>query len=145
MALTVGEGGSRVEKPAPKPVESKPEATATPTPTPAPKPAPTPDGFSTKSATPNPPVQLDATATPTPAAPQKGNPDINVDGGKGSTYQTLPGQPFIEGAGDGRAVHPNDVSQGGIGDCYFMSSLATVADQKPDVIQNMIRKVEGTF
>lgn len=151
MALTVGESGSRVEKPAAKPVESKskPEAAATkpaatPQPTPTPAPAPTPDAFSTKTATPQPPVQLDA--TPTPGAPQHGNPDINVDGGKGATYQTIPGQPFIQGAGDANAVHPNDVSQGGIGDCYFMSSLATIAQQKPDLIQNMIKKNDdGTY
>jgi len=149
MALTVGEGGSRVEKPAAKPVESKPveskpEPKATATPTPAPAPAPTPDKFSAQTATPQPPVQL--TPTPTAGAPEKGNPAINVDGGKGATYQKIPGQPFIQGAGDSGAVHPNDVSQGGIGDCYFMSSLATVAQQKPETIQNMIRKNDdGTY
>lgn len=43
--------------------------------------------------------------------------------------------------GDGRApVHPSDVRQGGAGDCSLMASLASIAQQCPDLIRAMIHR-----
>lgn len=56
------------------------------------------------------------------------------------------GRPTIEGAGDGRAVHPNDVSQGQIANCYLISSLAEVALVAPEVIERgIVARGDGTF
>jgi hypothetical protein len=55
-------------------------------------------------------------------------------------YQTFQGRPVIG------LIHPNDVQQMGLGDCYFLSSLATIADQHPEIIQNMIQdNGDGTY
>jgi len=149
MALTVDGSGSRVERntqPAeapraettgPKPAE-KAEAAAAP--------APAADSFKTQpNQVANPPIDLGGTG-PANGAPQHGNPDINVKDSQGATYQDLHGVPFIQGQGDAKAVDPNDVSQGGIGDCYYMSSLATIAQQHPEVIQNAIKQNDdGTY
>ena len=43
-------------------------------------------------------------------------------------------------------VHPADVRQGAIGDCYFPAALAAIAHTDPERIQNMIRQNEdGTY
>jgi hypothetical protein len=43
-------------------------------------------------------------------------------------------------------VAPGDVGQGGIGDCFFLSSLAAVAQRKPDVIKNAVKdNGNGTY
>jgi hypothetical protein len=74
------------------------------------------------------------------------DPKINVDGAAGATYQRVNGTPFIQGAGDGADVHWNDIDQGGLGDCYFMSAMGSVAQQDPDVIRNAIRdNGDGTY
>jgi hypothetical protein len=36
-------------------------------------------------------------------------------------------------------VSPEDIQQGGIGDCYLLASLATLAKQDPDAIRRMIK------
>jgi len=56
-------------------------------------------------------------------------------------YTELPkgvGKAFIEGAPGEGSVHPNDVAQGAIGDCYFISALAAVARTNPGVIESGI-------
>jgi hypothetical protein len=68
----------------------------------------------------------------------------------GSTYQTLAnGQLYVNDAHNIDQyipIHPNDVEQGLIGDCYLMSSMAAVADQNPDAINNMIAdNGDGTY
>lgn len=70
-----------------------------------------------------------------------GNPKFDgVDGAKGATYGKIPGgTPFVAADGDTNAVSPNDIAQGALGDCYVMSSLATIAQQNPDLIKNMIK------
>jgi hypothetical protein len=88
-----------------------------------------------------------AAATPSPGAdpnavaPKQGGPPGygSIKGGKDATYQQIPGQPTITGTGDGNAIHPNDVSQGQIGDCYLVAGLAELALRNPDVIKNAIR------
>lgn len=46
---------------------------------------------------------------------------------------------FLQGDGDHGEIDINDVSQGGLGDCYMIASLAAVAQQNPDLIKKMIR------
>jgi uncharacterized protein YukE len=62
-------------------------------------------------------------------------------------YRKIDGEPFIKDDGeDHPAVNPNDISQGAVGDCYFISSLAAMAQAKPEIIENMIQKNEdGTY
>jgi hypothetical protein len=63
-------------------------------------------------------------------------------------YGHVKGRRFIVGAGDGDAVHPSDVDQGGLGDCYLMSSLAALALRQEgiDLIKSNIRPNEdGTY
>lgn len=44
------------------------------------------------------------------------------------------------------AIKPEAISQGTIGDCYFLAALAGVAKQNPDVIKNMIKdNKNGTY
>lgn len=37
-------------------------------------------------------------------------------------------------------IRANHVSQGSLNDCYFMATLASLAENKPELIKNMIRK-----
>ncbi|MBC7793430.1 MAG: hypothetical protein H7Z43_06965, partial [Clostridia bacterium] len=36
---------------------------------------------------------------------------------------------------------PDDIRQGEVGDCYFIAALAAVAAWRPDIIRDMVRKV----
>ncbi len=61
-------------------------------------------------------------------------------------YRKMDGELFVQGPRDNTAIHPNDVSQGAIGDCYYMSSIAAVAQQRPDLIRDMIKaNGDGTY
>jgi len=53
------------------------------------------------------------------------------------------GTPFVTGAGDANAVDPNDVRQGGIGDCWLMSALIAVARANPRAIMDLIKDLGG--
>jgi WXG100 family type VII secretion target len=56
------------------------------------------------------------------------------------------GELFITDPKDGRDIHPSDAKQGQIGDCFFVTSLAVVAQQQPELIRNAIRQnSDGTF
>ena len=46
---------------------------------------------------------------------------------------------FEKGKLDADDVNENDVQQGSIGDCYFMSALAAVAKANPQAIKNLIK------
>jgi len=50
-----------------------------------------------------------------------------------------PAIPFITGLGDNHPVHPNDISQNQLPNCFFLSSLAAVAHQNPEFIYNNIK------
>jgi len=53
--------------------------------------------------------------------------------------------PFI-GANGESDIHPNDVSQGGIGDCYLIAALGSLATQDPEAIRRLIHdNGDGTF
>lgn len=61
-------------------------------------------------------------------------------------YRVFTGVPFIQGAGDANEVDINDVSQGSLGDCYFMAGLAAVARAQPERIASMVEDHgDGTF
>ncbi len=74
------------------------------------------------------------------------NPKIMPDHGH-VTYQDQPGPVSIQGAGDSHAIAYNDVRQGAIADCYFLSSLAGVAKTNPELLANNIDgpKSDGTY
>lgn len=56
------------------------------------------------------------------------------------TYQYVSGSLFQSG------ISVSDIDQGGVGDCYFMSSLGAFANDRPAVINNMfIDNGDGTF
>ncbi|MEM7801792.1 MAG: C2 family cysteine protease, partial [Chloroflexota bacterium] len=43
-------------------------------------------------------------------------------------------------------IHPNDVDQGLLGDCYFLSSIASIAMQNSNIIKEMINSNDdGTY
>ncbi len=66
-----------------------------------------------------------------------------ADGGIPDTvvYQTAQGVLFGTGG-----PSPNDIAQGWLGDCYFLSSLGEVAKQSPQTIQSMfINNNDGTY
>jgi WXG100 family type VII secretion target len=53
---------------------------------------------------------------------------------------------FIADSTDGRAIHPSDAKQGNLGDCFFATSIAVIAEQNPDIIKNAIRdNGNGTY
>lgn len=57
-----------------------------------------------------------------------------------SSYRYTEGSLFQNG------IHFNDIVQGNLGDCYFLSSIASVAQEKPQFIEQMfIDNKDGTF
>ncbi|MDX2284577.1 MAG: C2 family cysteine protease [Bacteroidia bacterium] len=55
-------------------------------------------------------------------------------------------QLFSRGAGDEHAIDPNDVVQGQLSDCYFMASIAAVAQTHPEALGRLIRdNGDGTY
>jgi hypothetical protein len=77
---------------------------------------------------------------------RSGNPKTKkIKAAEGATYDKATGTPFVKG-GDDRAIHPNDVSQGGLGDCYFIASLAAIAHTNPGVLERGIRdRGDGSY
>ncbi len=64
----------------------------------------------------------------------------------GHAYRRFVGVPFVRGEGDAHEVDMNDVSQGSLGDCYFMAGLASVARTNPERVKAMIDDHgDGTF
>jgi hypothetical protein len=62
------------------------------------------------------------------------------------TYSHVAGQLFVKQAGTANAVSYTDVQQGGIGDCYFLSSLAEIALKAPSAITSMfVVNGDGTY
>jgi Flp pilus assembly pilin Flp len=83
------------------------------------------------------------------AKPMLGDKDpkfIDVDAAKDAVNTKADGKPFIDGGGDGRPVHPSDLSQGQLGDCYFVAALAALAHSKPGAIEQGIKdNGDGTY
>lgn len=65
-----------------------------------------------------------------------GNDDLKfnrVPNSAGALYQEIENhKPFVNG------VHPDDVDQGLLGNCYFLSSIASIAQHHPSFIEQMI-------
>lgn len=86
-------------------------------------------------------------------APSFADVDAAKDTGSGShdrvsdaEYERPEGDVFIEGEGEGSGPHPSDILQGALGDCYLLASLAAVAQENPEVLENMIRTNDnGTY
>lgn len=91
---------------------------------------------SAEGATPPPPGDHDSE---TPAAPEPAFGTL-LDG-KGE-YRDASGDAYVEAGEDGRLVHPSDISQGSIADCYLISSLGALAHSSPDVLSKGIRKLD---
>lgn len=64
-----------------------------------------------------------------------------VPNSDGAVYQEIEGQtPFING------IHPGDVDQGLLGNCFFLSSIASIAQHKPEHIQQIIHpRPDGSY
>ncbi len=73
--------------------------------------------------------------------PTKGLPDPDpMDDHKDYKLTTTPGQLFVDGAS------PTDVVQGGLADCYFASSMASVAHANPDAVKDAVTdNGDGTY
>ncbi|MCH2043753.1 MAG: C2 family cysteine protease [Saprospiraceae bacterium] len=53
---------------------------------------------------------------------------------------------FVKGAHDDHEIDENDIQQGQIGDCYFMSAVAAVAKTNPEAIKKLIKtKGDGSY
>ncbi|WP_428939069.1 C2 family cysteine protease [Fontivita pretiosa] len=60
----------------------------------------------------------------------------------GPMYVSFAGKPLFGPAGP----HPDDIRQGGLGDCYWMAALGAVARTMPEVIrQTVVELGDGTF
>ncbi|MGH2698472.1 MAG: C2 family cysteine protease, partial [Actinomycetota bacterium] len=55
-------------------------------------------------------------------------------------YGEVPHELFIPGDDDGEAVHPNDADQGAIGDCWIMAAMTSVAQENPQIVEDMIQR-----
>jgi hypothetical protein len=61
-------------------------------------------------------------------------------------YGAQDGPLFVQGEGDSNPVSPTDVRQVGLGDCFLMASVGSVASRDPKVIQDMIHdNGNGTY
>lgn len=56
------------------------------------------------------------------------------------SYADVNGELYVDGRGDASNIEANDVNQGGIGDCYYLASVAAISRQDPDYIKNMMRQ-----
>jgi Calpain family cysteine protease len=71
--------------------------------------------------------------------------DVEHDGLDDTDYEDLAGNLFLRGDDD-NDIHPNDIDQQGLGDCYLLASLAEIAQQNPELIRDIVRPNDnGTF
>lgn len=83
-----------------------------------------------------PPPILDPTVQPDYKSEHVPDPEV----------KPVKGRPFIKGEGDKDEIDINDVSQGRLGDCYFMAALAAIAHANPDVIRKRVKdNGDGTY
>lgn len=61
-------------------------------------------------------------------------------------YVPVEGDVTVLGAGDGTAVHPSDVDQGSLGDCYLIAALGALAVQEPSILEDaIVDNGDGTY
>jgi len=77
----------------------------------------------------------------------KGDPKIKKSDRKDAEMGPVREGPIAErGAGDAHAFAANDVNQGGLGDCYFLSSLCSIANSDPGLLEKAIsKKDDGSY
>ncbi len=77
----------------------------------------------------------------TPPDPPFGGLEVDA-----AQYGPVEGPLFVRGPEDSNDVAPSDITQGRVGDCYFMSPLAAIALNNPEAIRRMIRdNGDGTY
>lgn len=73
-------------------------------------------------------------------------PDAKTEHVSDPTYGKVRGRPFIKEEDDQDEIAMDDVSQGRLGDCYFVASLAAIAHSNPQAIRRMIKdNGDGTY
>lgn len=61
-------------------------------------------------------------------------------------YTPVEGDVTVTGEGDGTPVHPSDVDQGALADCFLMSAMGAIAQQNPSILENAVRdNGDGTY
>lgn len=139
--------------PLPDPV---PAPAPAPEPAPAPAPAPAPEPGPQPEPTPDPAPAPEPSPTPAPApqprlAPRPGPGPKDLLGqnyadptttSANYQYRSFAGNPLFADAGP----VASDVSQGAVGDCYFLATLAAIADVNPAQIrQSVVDLGDGTY
>jgi|GEM_PF-4609319 len=77
---------------------------------------------------------------PTNLSDPSAEPALNKEDAKNTSYQQVDGQLVVGG------IQSSDVDQGSIGDCYFLSSMASVAQTHPELLKNAITaNPDGTY
>ncbi len=73
-------------------------------------------------------------------------PDAKTEHVADPKYEKVKGKPFIREEDDTDEVAMDDVSQGRLGDCYFVAALAAIAHRNPDAIRRIIKdNGDGTY
>lgn len=93
------------------------------------------------------PAPAPAPVAPTPA-PQHDVIDLRNAHKGNAQYQfhEIAAHLFEKGNVDALDIDPNDVQQGQIGDCYFMSAISAVAQANPEAIRKLIKdNGDGTY
>lgn len=72
--------------------------------------------------------------------------DGTVEEGIEYEYTTIVADLFKKGSGDDHKIHPNDVRQGFLGDCYFLSAIQAIAQSDPGALEKLIKdNKDGTY
>lgn len=67
------------------------------------------------------------------------NPNTESEHVKGASYEAIKGQPFVKGSTDDKDIAANDVTQGQLGDCYFVAALAAIAHRSPETLRQRVK------
>ena len=61
-------------------------------------------------------------------------------------YKEIVANLFATGHGDDNEIHPNDVKQGYLGDCYFLAAIQAIAQSNPAALKKLIKdNGDGTY
>jgi hypothetical protein len=61
-------------------------------------------------------------------------------------YTEIVADLFKKGRGDDHKIHPNDVRQGYLGDCYFLAAIQAIAQSDPGALEKLIKdNGDGTY
>jgi hypothetical protein len=63
-----------------------------------------------------------------------------------AAYAPYAGAPFHAGVGDSSAIHPDDLAQGALGDCYLIATLGAIATRDPAFLEELVvDNCDGTY